>query len=494
MNAYQKLEQRFARLAKIDEAMGVLHWDRAAMMPEGGARGRAEQLATLQVLAHEQLTDPALGELFEQVDAEALDAWQQANLGEMKRIWVHATSVPSELVEAQSRAISECETVWMAARADDDFERLQPYLERVVELVRQAAQAKGEALGCSPYDALLDQFDPGMRAAKIDPVFADLAAFLPDFIDEVLEHQASAPAPTLPEGPFPAATQKELCHSFMKTLGFDFRHGRLDTSAHAFCGGTPDDVRLTTNYDESGFTRSLMATLHETGHALYNMGLPEQWRYQPVGQARGTSIHESQSLLMEMQVCRSREFLEFAAPRIRGAFGGSGEAWTADNLYRLSTRVERSLIRIDADEVTYPAHVILRYRLEQQMIAGELAVADLPEAWNAGMVELVGIAPPDDRDGCMQDIHWMTGGFGYFPTYTLGAMIAAQLFQAARTQVPEVVSGVREGDFAPLLGWLRQNVHTRASSTSTEALIEDATGSALDADIFKAHLRERYLS
>jgi carboxypeptidase Taq len=507
MQAYEELERRFARYYKLAEAMGVLHWDRAAMMPSGGAEGRAEQIATLQVLMHEQLIDPAIGELLERVDDDGLDEWQRANIAEMKRKRVHATAVPAALVDAESRATSRCEMVWREARRDDDFERLAPHLAEVVNVVRQVAEAKAEALGCSPYDALLDQFDPAMRAETIDPIFDRLAAFLPDLIDDVLAHQSETPDPIFPEGPFPESIQKALSHQFMERLGFDFRHGRLDTSAHAFCGGTTDDVRLTTNYDESDFTRSLMATMHETGHALYSLGLPTKWRYQPVGHARGMSMHESQSLLVEMQVCRSREFLEWAAPHVREAFGAgsvdkassvnktskAAQAWTPENLYRLSTRVERSLIRIDADEVTYPAHVILRYRLERQLIAGELDVEQLPEAWNAAMVELVGIEPPDDRDGCMQDIHWVSGGFGYFPTYTLGAMTAAQLFDAATRQEPGIVSSIQEGDFAPLLGWLRENIHQKGSSLTTQGLIEEATGRGLDAAVFEKHLRERYL-
>ncbi len=494
MEAYRELEKRFARINKIDEALGVLRWDYATMMPDGGARARGEQMSTLQVISHEMLVDPEVGELLARVEDGELDEWQRANVREMRREYKHAAAVPSHLVEAMSKASSGCEMVWRQARGEDDFDKFAPYLKEVVNLTRQVAQAKGEALGCAPYDALLDNFDPGMRAATIDPIFDDLAEFLPGFIEEVLAHQSDAPAPIQPEGPFPAAKQKSLSHQFMEALGFDFEHGRLDTSAHAFCGGTPDDVRLTTNYDESDFTRSIMGTLHETGHALYSMGLPKEWRHQPVGRARGMSTHESQSLLVEMQVCRSREFLEFAAPMMREAFGADGEAFSVDNLYRLSTRVERGLIRIDADEVTYPAHVILRYRLERQMIAGDLAVEELPEAWSAQMEELVGITPPDDKDGCMQDIHWPSGGFGYFPTYTLGAMTAAQLFRAARDQNPDILASVGQGDFEPLLGWLRENVHSKGSLLETDELVAEATGKSLEADFFKAHLRERYLA
>ena len=298
----------------------------------------------------------------------------------------------------------------------------------------------------------------------------------------------------LPEGPFPIEAQRRAGIRLMERLGFDFAHGRLDVSLHPFCGGTPDDVRITTRYDEADFTQALMGVLHETGHALYERGLPPDWRNQPVGDARGMSIHESQSLLVEMQVCRSREFLEFAAPLLRECFGGTGPAWDADNLYRLYTKVERGFIRVDADEVTYPAHVILRYRLERALVAGELDLADLPAAWNAAMRELLGIVPPDDRLGCLQDVHWYDGAWGYFPTYTLGAMTAAQLFAAAKRADPAIAPGIAKGEFAPLMRWLRANIHSQGSRLSTTEVIEKATGAPLNDAVFRAHLRSRYLT
>jgi carboxypeptidase Taq len=252
-------------------------------------------------------------------------------------------------------------------------------------------------------------------------------------------------------------------------------------------------VRITTRYEESDFHRALQGVLHETGHAMYERGLPEAWRRQPVGRARGMSLHESQSLLIEMQVCRSRAFQLFAAPILRDVFGAEGPAWEAENLYRLGTRVARSFIRVDADEVTYPAHVILRYRLERALLAGDLALKDLPGAWSDGMRALLGIVPPDDRQGCLQDIHWFDGAFGYFPTYTLGAMTAAQLFAAAQRANPGIVPGIAKGDFAPLMTWLRANVHGQASRFSTAEIITQATGKPLDPAIFERHLRARYI-
>ncbi|WP_189045696.1 carboxypeptidase M32 [Aliidongia dinghuensis] len=494
MTPYQQLETRFARRGTLQEALAVLGWDHSAMMPSGGAGARAEQVSTLEVMAHEILTAAELPDLFVAAEGQnELDPWQRANLKEMRRDWLHATAVPARLVEALTKASLDCEMAWRQARPANDFAGIRPKLETVLGLVRETAAAKAAKLGKPLYDALLDAYEPDGSAAEIDRQFAALSAFLPGTIGAAIERQQSHPAPVQPEGPFPIERQKEVGLKFMAALGFDFDHGRLDVSAHPFCGGTPDDVRITTRYEEDDFARAMMGVLHETGHALYERGLPADWRRQPVGRARGMSLHESQSLLMEMQACRSREFLEFAAPILRDTFGGRGPAWDADNLYRLNTRVERSLIRVDADEATYPAHVILRYRLERALIEDRLQLKDLPGAWNDGMRELVGIVPPDDRDGCLQDIHWYVGLWGYFPTYTLGAMTAAQLFQAATAADPSIAPGLAKGDFAPLLGWLRRNIHNRASSVSASELLTDATGKPLDTAAFQRHLENRYL-
>ena len=384
--------------------------------------------------------------------------------------------------------------VWRKARPAGDFALVRPALEEVLRRVRDVASAKAARLGKTPYEALLDEYEPDGSTVAIDRLFGELAGMLPGLIDAVLAHQGAQKQP-LPLGErFPLEQQRLLGVELMRRLGFDFDHGRLDISLHPFCGGTPDDVRITTRYDEADFTGALMGVLHETGHALYERGLPAAWRHQPVGAARGMSLHESQSLLVEMQACRSREFLEFSAPILRKAFGGNGAAWDADNLYRIYTRVERSFIRVDADEVTYPAHVILRYRLERAMISGDLALADLPGAWNTGMRELLGVTPPSDREGCLQDIHWYDGAWGYFPTYTLGAMTAAQLFAAAKRTDPTILPSIARGDFAPLLRWLRAHVHGKGSLLSTDALIREATGAPLGAQVFEAHLRARYLA
>ncbi|MDA1089519.1 MAG: carboxypeptidase M32 [Proteobacteria bacterium] len=497
---YQQLERRFKRLGALGEAEAVLHWDMSAIMPRGGAEARAEQLAELKAVRHSLMTAAETADLIAaaEADADTLAGWQPANFREMKRRWIKATALSEDLVVALSKACSVCETIWRTARADADFGAVRPALEEVLNLTRQAGQAKAEKQGLSLYDALLDDFEPDGRTADIDPVFDALEDFLPDFLGEVLDVQALRPGPILPEGPFPEDAQKALGIQFMEALGFDFDHGRLDISLHPFCGGTPDDVRITTRYDEADFTSSLMGVLHETGHALYERGLPKPWRGQPVGEALGMSMHESQSLLVEMQVCRSKGFLGYAAPIMRDAFKGDlksgGPAWDQGNLHRLYTRVQPDFIRVDADEVTYPAHVILRYRLERALLEGDMTLNDLPGAWNDGMQKMLGLTPPSDREGCLQDLHWYDGAWGYFPTYTLGAMTAAQLFAAAKKAVPEIEAGIAEGNFKPLFRWLKTNVHGKGSLLTAKQLLIEATGKSLDPEVFKAHLKTRYLA
>lgn len=498
-SAYRRLEEIFRRIGALEDTLGILDWDQATVMPEGSAGSRADQIAMLSRLKHELLTDSAVGDALDAAGPE-LDAdngphleWRRANLREMWRDYRHATAVPADLVEARARADSACEIRWRTARRDNDFAALVPSLEEVLRLVRETAAAKSGALGLAPYDALLDGFEPGARSADIDRLFNDLASFLPTFLPRVIEAQAARSKPRLPKGPFPAETQRALGMELMRVVGFDFGRGRLDISHHPFCGGATGDVRITTRYDEGDFTSALMGVLHETGHAMYELGLPPDWRHQPVGRALGMAIHESQSLLVEMQVCRSREFLEFAAPRMRAAFGASGAAWGVDNLYRLYTRVEPGFIRVDADEVTYPAHIILRYRLERALISGDLALPDLPGAWADGMRELLGIVPPDDRLGCLQDIHWPSGAFGYFPTYTMGAIVAAQLYAAARRADASIPGAIAVGDFSPLMCWLRTHVHGQGARLGARELLETVTGGPLDPAVFKAHLEARYL-
>jgi carboxypeptidase Taq len=358
-----------------------------------------------------------------------------------------------------------------------------------VRLTREEAAAKAQALDLAPYDVLLDGYEPGVRSAQIDSLLDPLAAFLPDFLEQVLARQTK-PLPL--HGRFAPARQMALGRELMARMGFDFEHGRLDQSTHPYCGGVSDDIRLTARYEEADVTSGLMAILHETGHALYSAGLPQAWRHQPVGQARGMAVHESQSLLIEMQVCRSPAFLSYLAPLLARAFDRADPALSADNLYRRAIHVERGHMRVDADEVTYPLHVILRYRLEKALLDDRLEVADLPGAWNDAMQDLLGLTPPDDSLGCLQDIHWPIGAIGYFPCYTLGAIMAAQLFDTAKGAEPDIMPALERGDFSSLLAWLRANIHEQGSLMDMPELLTRATGRPLELQPFLDHLRARY--
>ena len=490
--AYARLHDRFARIAMLNEAASMLGWDAAAVMPEGGAAARGDQLAVLAGLAHGQLTAPAVADDIAEADAPA-DPWRDANLRLMRHAYTRATAVPADLVEATARANAACEQVWREARRTAAFPLVAPLLAEVVRLTRHAADAMAPVLGLSPYDALMDGFQPGIGAADVAPVFARYEAWLRDALPRALARQAAAPAPAPLPGRFPAEAQEALCRRLSQRAGLDFAHARLDRSAHPFCGGTPTDIRITTRYDEADPAQAIMGVLHETGHALYERGLPTAHARQPVGEAAGMATHESQSLIVEMQACRSDGYLSWLGPELHVAFGGDPAPYDAANLARLWRRVRPGCIRVDADEMTYPAHVILRFRLEQALVAGDLAVADLPGAWNDGMAALLGIVPPDDAQGCLQDIHWYDGGFGYFPSYTLGAMAAAQLMAAARRAVPELDAALARGEHAPLLGWLRAHVHGEGSRLGFNDLLRAATGKPLDPADFEAHLTARYL-
>lgn len=453
-------------------------------------------MASLAMVLHDRATNPRIGELLEQARGsnESLDEWQRANLKEMGRNWVEATAVPGDLVHVLSLATSRCEQAWRRARPANDWPTLLPLLEEVVHLSRTRADALADRLGLDPYDALLDGYEPDLRRSAVTAVFADLKGFLLPLVDRIAGmRQRAQPIP----GPFPIDAQQKLCEATMKLLGFDFSRGRFDVSHHPFCGGVPDDTRITTRYREDGFLESFMAICHETGHALYQQGLPVAWRNQPVGDALGAAVHESQSLLMELQVCRSREFIGALAPGIREHFGASSSdrAWSADNLFLLATQVERSLIRVQADEVTYPLHVILRYELEQALLDGSLAVADLPEAWDGKMQDYLQLDTRGNfADGCMQDVHWFAGLFGYFPTYTLGALMAAQWFDCARRADASIVPAIARADLQPLLAWLRPAVHEQGRRLSMQPLLAAVTGAELDAGFFKQHIQHRYLN
>ncbi|AIN20037.1 MULTISPECIES: carboxypeptidase M32 [Yersinia] len=490
--AYQHLRATFTRLSRFEHLSAIAGWDMQTMMPPKGNLARSEAMAELNVLQHQILTAKDVGEWLKQAEQETLDDVEQANLREMRRHYNNAVLLPEALVEAKSLAGARCEHAWRQQRIANDWNGFAENLREVVTLSREEASIRAQAAGTSRYDALLNLYEPGTNSADLDRIFGDLKQWLPDLLQKVTAKQADEPC-LIPQGPFDLENQRQLGLNVMKVLGFDFDGGRVDVSVHPFCGGVPQDVRITTRYNEQEFLSALMGIIHETGHARYEQNLPREWLGQPISHARSTAIHESQSLLFEMQLARSKEFLQVIRPLVIQQFGEQ-PAFAEQNFIALNQRVKTGFIRVDADEVSYPAHVILRYEIEKALISGEIEVDDIPALWNEKMQQYLGINTEGNyRNGCMQDIHWTDGAFGYFPTYTLGAMYAAQLFQTARNAIPGLDKNIANGDLSALFNWLQQNIWQQGSRYSTAELITKATGEPLNPRFFREHLERRYL-
>ncbi len=494
LTPYQQLEQEFRRLHAFRGALSLLRWDAAVMMPRGSADVRGEQLAALETEHHALLTTPKVARLLERAEAASsqLDDWPLANLREMRRQRDHAIATPPSLIARLAKATARAEVFWVEAKKANDFKILAPHLAEVVNLVRDKAALLGQARGLAPYDALVDGFTPGISTEDIETIFKALARKLPGLINQAIEVQAQRPAVPL-VGKFSASRQRALCTEVLKTLGFPFDRGRLDESEHPFTEGVPGDIRVTTRFDTSDPFSGLLGAVHETGHAMYDLGLPVEWRDQPVGRDRGMALEESQSLLFEMNLCRSRSFVKYLRPLLEKILNVNGAEWTEENLYRHLTRVRRSLIRMDADELTYPAHVMLRYELEKKILDGALPIADIPEAWSANLEQRLGLRPSSDVDGCLQDIHWAVGYFGYFPSYALGAVVAGQLNEALRAARPALDEEIAAGQFEGVLDWLRENVHGVGARLPVKELIKHATGKPLTAAAYLRYLEAKYL-
>ena len=493
-NAYQQLEKRFRRIHLLRSIGHLLRWDGEVMMPSGSSGIRAEQLSLLETESNSILRSKQTGVLLDRAESNdaSLSEWQQANLREMRRLWMHANAIPHRLVNAFHRATARADMQWRSAMEQDDFNVLAPHLEKVVAVVREKGEVLGAALNCSAYDALLDEHDPGRTTVEVNRIFLKLNGDLPPLIASILERQSARPAMEFTT-PISVARQKELGRKIMKAVGFPFHKGRLDESLHPFTEGTAEDIRITSRFDENNFLTGLMGVLHETGHAMYDYGLPAEWATQPVGRDRGMAIHESQALFLEMMIGRSKSFMNFCAPVVARTFGTHGAPWSSDNLYRLATRVKRSFIRMDADEVTYPLHVMLRWELEQDLFSGELEVRHLPQAWNEKMRLYLGVVPEHDAIGCLQDSHWPLGYFGYFSTYMMGIVIAAQLFAVVQRDIPDVMSGIESGDFATLFEWLDRKIYCEAAKLTTGDLLAQATGEAANPVHLLDYVRSKYL-
>ncbi|CAM3952726.1 carboxypeptidase M32 [Vibrio neonatus] len=493
MSAFKSLKDHFQTIDNFAHLHAICGWDAAAMMPSGGNEARSRAMAELSVHVHSLKTQPQLAEWFDKASDESLSVDEVAQLREMKRNWQMSNIIPKELVEASSLAGSKCEHAWRTQRTNNDWQGFAKNWQPVVALSQEEAQIRAQATGLSPYDAMLGIYEPGTSSEALTHTFDNVKQWLPNLIDQVIEKQ-SKESIILPSGTFDTSKQKALGLEIMKLLQFDFTHGRLDESVHPFCGGVPTDVRLTTRYDENEFMQSLMGIVHETGHARYEQGLPKALAGNPSGTARSMGIHESQSLFFEMQMGRSAPFIHHLSQSSAKHFPEhDAQLFESSNLNKLYTRVKKDFIRVDADELTYPAHVILRFEIERDLINGNISYQDVPELWDSKMQSYLGLSTAGNfKNGCMQDIHWTDGSFGYFPSYTLGAMYAAQ-FMAAMKKTVDVDAVLRSGELTPIFDWLSSNIWSKGSLLTTDELVKQATGETLNAEHFKQHLMNRYL-
>lgn len=493
-NSYTKLVDKLKQTALLSSCSSVLGWDEQTYMPTGGAEHRANQLSLLAGLQHDMATSAELGDLIAAAETESTaepETPQAAVLREARRNYDRATKLPKRLVEELSHTRTLAQHAWIEARKANDFPKFQPWLEKINGLLREMAHVFRE--GDQPlYDTLLDEYEPGGKSVEIQKVFSKLKTELVPLV-EAIANASVKPSAEIVQRHYPEAAQAKFAQQAAAAIGFDFEKGRIDISAHPFCSGFgPGDCRLTTRYDEQFFNPAFFGVLHEAGHGMYEQGLNADDFGTAMGESTSLGIHESQSRMWENLVGRSRAFWDHMFPPARQQFPDALNSVSVDDFYRAINIVEPSMIRVEADEVTYNLHIMLRFELEQVLLSGDLPVADLPGAWNEKFEEMFSLRPKTDAEGCLQDVHWSAGLLGYFPTYALGNMYAAQFFTAAEKQLGNLHEMFARGEFAPLLTWLRENIHCKGRQYFAPRLLEVVTGEKLSHEPLVAQLKAKF--
>ena len=494
MTNYDQLLEHVKQANLLGSTGSILGWDQETLMPPKGLAHRTRQLAQIAKLTHQMKTDPKIGDWLDECeDDEALTgdpiSASAVNIREWRRDYDKATKLPEELVVEMSETTSQAKHAWAEARQANKYEDFKPWLAKVVELNQRKAECFGwDRENGEPWDALADSFEAGMTAASVAEVFTPLRERLVDLLGDILGSK-TGPTNTFNELKLPVDQQKAFVKAISAEVGFDYDRGRLDESTHPFCSGSHcNDVRMTTRFHEDNVNDALGSTLHESGHGIYEQGLPEEHIGTPMGLAVGLSIHESQSRMWENQVGRSKAFWAWCYPKLAEFFGDATAELTQEQIYGGANIVNPGLIRVEADEATYNLHIMIRFEIERLLMKGELGVDDLPEVWNAKYKEYLQVDVPDDRRGCMQDIHWSMGAIGYFPTYTMGNLYCAQFFEAAREELGDLNAMFAAGDFAPLRRWLNENIHAHGKRYRSADLVEHVTGKPLSADPLMRHL------
>ncbi|MBX0295221.1 carboxypeptidase M32 [Haloarcula nitratireducens] len=485
-STYEQFVDHVKRLHYVSDAGGVLQWDQQVMMPEGGTPARAKQSSALSTLHHDLLTDDELSEWLDELEAAELDPEQEAVVREVRRDHERAVRVPSDLVERISEASSNALPVWEQAKAEDDFDHYADTLEEMVELRREYAEAIDPDR--DPYEVLFEEYEPYLGIDTAEEVLTQLRDELVPLIDDIDDSDVTLADPF--SGTYDDDVQHELVEEALDVLGYDWDHGRLDTAPHPFSTGTQFDARVTTRFKPDDPMDAVGSTIHEFGHATYTLGLPREDYGTPLGDNRDLTVHESQSRFWENHVGRTRPFWDLFTDTANEHLGTDA---SPREFYEAANTVHPdNLIRVEADELTYHMHIVLRFEIERDLIRGDLEVAEVPQVWNDKMEEYLGVRPDTDAEGCLQDIHWTNGAIGYFPTYSLGSVLAAQLDHHLREDVGDVDSLVREGDFDPVHDWLTENVHRHGARYETDDLVKEATGESFTADYFLSYADEKY--
>ena len=490
-DAYSKLLERMKDLGRLDAIEALLDWDQQVNMPPGGVEGRAEQLSLIAGLAHEWKTSDEVSQLLSEAKSNNGDFAATTNIREMARTFDRASRIPTELVKKIAHTTALAQNAWQTARAESDFAKFAPWLTQLLDLKRQEAEHIGYET--EAYDALMDAFEPGAKSADVEALFKSLREATVPLVKAIAE------APNPPDSAiltrhYSRAAQQTLSRAVAELLNFDFNQGRTDVSVHPFFTTIvpSSDVRLTSRYEENFLPAGMFGTMHEVGHGLYEQGLLKEHMFTPMGSAVSLGIHESQSRMWENMVGRSRAFWDFYYSHVQKTFPDVLGSVALDDFYRAVNTVSPSLIRVEADEVTYNLHIVLRFELEREMLSGRLQVKDVPTAWNEKMRDMIGIVPPDDARGCLQDVHWSIGTFGYFPTYAMGNLYAAQFFEKAQADLPDLHDCIRRGELRPLLDWLRENIHRHGQRYRAGELVERVTGRPLSIEPFVNYVTKKF--
>lgn len=488
-NLYQKLTKIYEQYYNLNNINSILTWDLTVKMPHNGYNLREKQLSLIEKITSNTIDNNTTKELFKDIDPTTLNSTEQRNFFLMKRNFLHTTSIPEKLRKTFLSTSLKSEFIWRKAKHDNDFPLFDKYFSKTITLLQEICTIKSETLKISPYETLLDQYDPGLTEEKIDILFNKLEKNLPNLITKIINKQKSHQQLTLPK--ISPEKQKLIYTKILKKIGLSLNWSRIDESIHPFCTGYPGDVRITTRYCKDDFVSGLMGLIHETGHAIYDNNLPKKHILQPIGQSNGMSLHESQSLFMEMQIARSYSFSKFILPMLKKEFD-LDNSYNINNFYNHLNKVEKGYIRVNADEATYPLHIIMRYQIEKDLIYKKINTSDLPEIWNHKMHQYFSLAKPSNSQGCLQDIHWSDGSLGYFPTYTIGAIYAAQIAEKIKNTLTDFNQLIENGDFKPIVKILNKNIHNQASLLNSQDIIEKFSGTKLNVDSYLNYIKTKY--